>query len=159
MATSAARKAAPARKSPAARPRRAAAAAKPKRAASRAPAAEAAAPLNAAKAAVEPAPKAKAKAAEPKPGKPNGQSEPKKSGSDGAAESKKLKLVRDSFTLPKVEYGVIGVLKTRAARLGHPAKKSEIVRAGVKALAEMDDAQFLACVSMLPAAKPPRNKP
>lgn len=157
MATSAARKAAPARKSPAARPRRAAAAAKPKRAASRAPAAEAAAPLNAAKAAVEPAPKATT--AEPKQGKPNARSEPKKSASDGAAESKKLKLVRDSFTLPKVEYGVIGVLKTRAARLGHPAKKSEIVRAGVKALAEMDDAQFLACVSMLPAAKPPRNKP
>jgi hypothetical protein len=80
--------------------------------------------------------------------------EPVKPQKQLAAEPKKVKLVRDSFTLPKVEYGVIAILKTRAARLAHPAKKSEIVRAGLKALVTMSDAEFLACVSSLPAAKP-----
>jgi hypothetical protein len=70
------------------------------------------------------------------------------------AEPKKVKLVRDSFKLPKVEYGVIDILKTRAARLARPAKKNEIVRAGLKALIAMSDADFLACVSSLPPAKP-----
>lgn len=74
-------------------------------------------------------------------------------------EPKKVKLVRDSFTLPKVEYAVIDVLKTRAARLSHPAKKNEIVRAGLKALIGMSDAEFLACVSSLPAAKPKAKTP
>jgi hypothetical protein len=69
-------------------------------------------------------------------------------------EPKKLKLVRDSFTLPKVEYAVIGILKTRAARLSRPARKSEIVRAGLKALVGMSDAEFLACVSSLPPSRP-----
>jgi hypothetical protein len=68
-------------------------------------------------------------------------------------EPKKLKLVRDSFTLPKVEYAVIDILKTRAQRLARPAKKSEIVRAGLKALVAMSDAEFLACVSSLPPSK------
>lgn len=77
-----------------------------------------------------------------------------KSAKKATAEPKKLKLVRDSFTLPKVEYAVIDILKTRAARLSHPAKKSEIVRAGLKALVGMSDADFLACVASLPASKP-----
>jgi hypothetical protein len=79
---------------------------------------------------------------------------PARTAKKAADEPKKLKLVRDSFTLPKVEYGVIDILKTRAARLSHPAKKSEIVRAGLKALIAMSDADFLACVSALPPAKP-----
>jgi hypothetical protein len=79
---------------------------------------------------------------------------PGKTVKKATGEPKKLKLVRDSFTLPKVEYGVIDILKTRAARLSHPAKKSEIVRAGLKALIAMSDADFLACVSALPPAKP-----
>jgi hypothetical protein len=96
--------------------------------------------------------RAAAKAASPAPTKP---AKPATAASQQApAEPKKLKLVRDSFTLPKVEYGVIDILKTRAARLARPAKKSEIVRAGLKALIAMSDADFLACVSSLPAAKP-----
>jgi hypothetical protein len=79
---------------------------------------------------------------------------PGKTVKKATGEPKKLKLVRDSFTLPKVEYGVIDILKTRAARLSRPAKKSEIVRAGLKALIAMSDADFLACVSALPPARP-----
>lgn len=66
---------------------------------------------------------------------------------------KKPKLVRDSFTIPKNEYAVLASLKLRAAQLGHPAKKSELLRAGVAALAAMQDAAFLANVTSVPAVK------
>lgn len=66
---------------------------------------------------------------------------------------KKPKLVRDSFTIPKAEYAVIDILKQRAARLGKPAKKSELLRAGVKALEAMADPAFLACVASVPSIK------
>ena len=66
---------------------------------------------------------------------------------------KKPKLVRDSFTIPKAEYTVLEELKQRAAKLGHPAKKSELLRAGIKALAAMTDTAFLAGVGAVPAVK------
>jgi hypothetical protein len=124
----------------------------PKTAPSRKPPARAARKKAAPAPAAESIQRAAAKAASPAPTKP---AKPATAASQQApAEPKKLKLVRDSFTLPKVEYGVIDILKTRAARLARPAKKSEIVRAGLKALIAMSDADFLACVSSLPAAKP-----
>lgn len=70
-----------------------------------------------------------------------------------AEKPRKPKLVRDSFTIPKLEYAVIDVLKERAARLGRPAKKSEVLRAGVMALQAMSDTAFLACVQGVPAIK------
>jgi hypothetical protein len=66
---------------------------------------------------------------------------------------RKPKLVRDSFTIPKVEYTVLEALKARAAGLGRPTKKSEVLRAGVMALAAMSDASFLASVGAVPAVK------
>ena len=73
--------------------------------------------------------------------------------SDKAAKAKKPKLVRDSFTIPKDEYAVLDELKLRAAKLGRPTKKSEVLRAGVQALAAMGDAAFLATVGAVPAIK------
>ena len=70
-----------------------------------------------------------------------------------ADKAKKPKLVRDSFTIPKAEYTVLDELKQRAAKLGRPVKKSEVLRAGVKALAGMTDASFLATLSSVPAVK------
>jgi hypothetical protein len=70
-----------------------------------------------------------------------------------ADKPKKPKLVRDSFTIPKNEYAVLEELKLRAAKLGRPAKKSEVLRAGVQALAAMGDAAFLATVGAVPAIK------
>ena len=66
---------------------------------------------------------------------------------------KKPKLVRDSFTIPKAEYTVLDDLKQRAARLASPAKKSELLRAGIKALAAMPDAAFVAALGAVPAIK------
>ena len=70
-----------------------------------------------------------------------------------AGKAKKPKLVRDSFTIPKNEYEVLEGLKVRAAKLGQPVKKSELLRAGVAALAAMQDPVFLANVTAVPALK------
>jgi hypothetical protein len=66
---------------------------------------------------------------------------------------KKPKLVRDSFTIPKAEYAVLEQLKQRALQCGASAKKSEVLRAGIKALAGMGDAAFLAALGAVPAIK------
>ncbi|QNN59525.1 hypothetical protein H9K76_08695 [Diaphorobacter ruginosibacter] len=69
------------------------------------------------------------------------------------AKAKKPKLVRDSFTIPKDEYAVIDDLKLRGAQLGHQAKKSELLRAGLKLLASLNDQQLLAALRAVPAIK------
>ena len=74
------------------------------------------------------------------------------------AKVKKPKLVRDSFTIPKDEYMVIDALKTRAGKLGQAIKKSELLRAGIKALAAMSDIQYKAALSNVPTIKTGRPK-
>lgn len=69
------------------------------------------------------------------------------------AKPKKPKLVRDSFTIPKVEYVVLDELKQRAAKLTRPVKKSELLRAGIKLLAALSDAAFLTALEQVPAIK------
>lgn len=98
----------------------------------------------AAKPAAKAAPAKKAAAPAPAAAKPK---------ADKADKAKKPKLVRDSFTIPKVEYAVLDELKQRAAKLGRPMKKSEVLRAGIKALAGMTDASLLATLSAVPAVK------
>jgi uncharacterized membrane protein len=69
------------------------------------------------------------------------------------AKVKKPKLVRDSFTIPKDEYEVIDALKVRGGKLGQAVKKSELLRAGIKALAAMSDIQFKAALIKVPTIK------
>lgn len=71
---------------------------------------------------------------------------------------RKPKLVRDSFTIPKDEYGVLTELKQRCAKLDHPAKKSEVLRAGIKALSGMSDKSLLAALKAVPSIKTGRPK-
>ncbi|HMS25943.1 MAG TPA: hypothetical protein PKC80_01015 [Burkholderiaceae bacterium] len=66
---------------------------------------------------------------------------------------KKVKLVRDSFTIPKPEYLVLDALKARALVLGQAVKKSELLRAGIKALNAMSDSQYLAALKTVPTLK------
>jgi hypothetical protein len=66
---------------------------------------------------------------------------------------KKIKLVRDSFTIPKPEYLVLDNLKLRATDLKHSVKKSELLRAGIKALAAMTDINFLTALKTVPMLK------
>ncbi len=67
--------------------------------------------------------------------------------------AKKPKMVRDSFTFPKEEYTVMDALKLRAAKLGHPVKKTELLRAGVKAIAAMTDTALLSALKAVPSLK------
>jgi len=67
--------------------------------------------------------------------------------------AKTEKLVRDSFTIPRGEYALLQELKTRIATLGRPAKKSEVLRAGIQALKALDDAGLLAVVGQVPVIK------
>lgn len=69
------------------------------------------------------------------------------------ASKPKHKLVRDSFTIPKVEYAVLESLKGRAANLARPVKKSELLRAGISALNAMSDKAFLAAMNGVPSLK------
>lgn len=69
------------------------------------------------------------------------------------SKAKKPKLVRDSFTIPKTEYAVLDELKQRAVKLAHPVKKSELLRAGIKALSGMSDAALLAALKAVPSIK------
>ncbi len=100
--------------------------------------------------AAKPATKNPIKAATPKAAKPVKVAKP--------AKVKKPKLVRDSFTIPKDEYVVIDALKTRAGKLGQAIKKSELLRAGIKALAAMSDIQYKAALSNVPTIKTGRPK-
>lgn len=70
-----------------------------------------------------------------------------KNNKDGKhAKVKKAKLVRDSFTMPELEYAQIAALKKRCLDVGIPAKKSEILRAAVANLAKLSDAALLTAV-------------
>jgi hypothetical protein len=69
------------------------------------------------------------------------------------AKEKKPKLVRDSFTIPKGEYTVLEDLKQRAGKLSTQIKKSELLRAGIMALAAMSDAAFVSALKLVPTIK------
>ena len=74
------------------------------------------------------------------------------------AKTSKVKMERDSFTMPKEEYAQIATLKKRLEGLGKPAKKSELLRAGLKLLSAMDDAALKATMATVPTIKTGRPK-
>lgn len=65
----------------------------------------------------------------------------------------KIKVVRDSFTIPKAEYAQIAVLKKRAMDLGQAVKKSELIRAGLLLLAAAPDASLRKALARVPTLK------
>ena len=70
----------------------------------------------------------------------------------------KVKMERDSFTMPKAEYAQFHVLKERLQKLGSPVKKSELLRAGIMQLSAMTDAALTAVMSKVPTIKTGRPK-
>jgi hypothetical protein len=69
------------------------------------------------------------------------------------AKEKKVKVVRDSFTLPKTEFLQISDMKKRAMALGVEVKKSELIRAGLQALSTLTDAAFKKALGNVPTIK------
>ena len=77
--------------------------------------------------------------------------------SDKASKKKdkpeKVKVVRDSFTIPKTEYAQIAAMKKRAMDLGLEVKKSELIRAGLALLGGTADAAFRKALGNVPTLK------
>ncbi|MBC7956792.1 MAG: hypothetical protein H7Y33_13105 [Cytophagales bacterium] len=83
---------------------------------------------------------------------------PKSTTAAGRAEKPRVKLVRDSFTMPHQDFDLIPALKKRALAFQRPAKKSELLRAGLQVLAALDDAHLKVALDALVAIKAGRPK-
>ena len=110
----------------------------------------------------KPAAKKVAAAKLPKPAKPDKKSKPAVAEQPAIAEvaKQRVKLVRDSFTMPRDEFELIAKLKARAVDFKRPAKKSELLRAGLQVLAALPDKQLLDALEALRPLKAgrPKNK-
>lgn len=85
-------------------------------------------------------------------------SEAKVKGATVAKESKskkklKLKVVRDSFTMPESEHRKIAEIKEVCLKSGMLVKKSEVLRAGLIVLRAMDEEQLKSALSSLDKIK------
>lgn len=77
------------------------------------------------------------------------------------AKPERVKLVRDGFTMPEPDFALIGELKARAMALGRETKKSELLRAGLHALARLQPAALARALSQLepvPQGRPKKNR-
>jgi hypothetical protein len=66
---------------------------------------------------------------------------------------KKVKVLRDSFTIPKTEFTQIAEMKKRAMTLGVEVKKSELIRAGLQLISGLQDAAFKKALASVPTLK------
>ena len=74
------------------------------------------------------------------------------------AKPKKVKMIRDSFTMPSFDYALIAALKLKALGSKTVLKKSELLRAGLHALAKLEAKQLVALVATLAVVKTGRPK-
>ncbi|MFC5521880.1 hypothetical protein [Polaromonas jejuensis] len=70
----------------------------------------------------------------------------------------KAKLVRDSFTMPQHDFGLIAALKYQALGFKRPTKKSELLRAGLHALAKLSNTELRSALDSLTPLKAGRPK-
>lgn len=75
-----------------------------------------------------------------------------------AKKEHKEKVVRDSFTMPQSEYRKIAEIKESCLKAGLHVKKSEVLRAGLKALCEKSDAQLKQSLKSLEKIRTGRPK-
>jgi hypothetical protein len=68
------------------------------------------------------------------------------------------KPVRDSFTMPEAEFALVATLKARAMSGARETKKSELLRAGLHALAALDTPSLLEALNQLDPVKIGRPK-
>lgn len=75
-----------------------------------------------------------------------------------APASKPAKLVRDSFTMPADDFALVDAMKARALQAQRPAKKSELLRAGLHALAGLSPQALARALDALAPVKAGRPK-
>lgn len=80
---------------------------------------------------------------------------------DVKEKGKKVKLVRDSFTMPEAEYAALGEVKKACLKAGIEVKKSELLRAGVALVRQMDIDKLngvLQSLTPLKAGRPKKDR-
>jgi 4-alpha-glucanotransferase len=70
----------------------------------------------------------------------------------------KVKVVRDSFTMPQSDYELIAELKQKALKAGLHVKKSELLRASLQAFSKLSAAQLKSAIGSLEKIKTGRPK-
>lgn len=73
--------------------------------------------------------------------------------SSKAEKPKKLKMRRDSFTMPESDYAHIAALKGRCLKAGISVKKSEVLRAALNCLSKLSDKALTKAITDLEAIK------
>lgn len=79
-------------------------------------------------------------------------------GKKSSATVDRIQVIRDSFTLPANDYDLIAKLQERALESRVYATKSELLRAGLHALAKMNTDEFIAVLKTVEKLKPGRKK-
>ena len=74
------------------------------------------------------------------------------------APEERIKLVRDGFTMPEADYALITELKHRLHSVSREAKKSELLRAGLQVLAQLDATALAAALDRLQPVKTGRPR-
>ena len=98
----------------------------------------------------------KSAAETPAPAKPAKKNKKDKK-TNGKAENK-VKVVRDSFTMPQNDYAKIGELKQVLLKAGMHVKKSELLRAGLHALGKLSTSQLKQVMAKMEQIKTGRPK-
>lgn len=99
--------------------------------------------------------KAAPAAKSPKPAKAI---KPVKPGKSAKIPKIRRKPVRDSFTMPEADFALIATLKARALAARREVKKSELLRAGLHALAMLTTPELVAAIAQLEPVKLGRPK-
>lgn len=89
----------------------------------------------------------------PKPAKASKPAKPAKAPKPPKPPKLRTKPVRDGFTMPEADFALIATLKARALSAQRETKKSELLRAGLHALAAMDTAALVAALGQLEPVK------
>lgn len=67
--------------------------------------------------------------------------------------NKKIKMIRDSFTLPESDYVKLSELKKKCLEAGVHVKKSELMRAGLLSLSKLPSASLLKAIGQVEIIK------
>ena len=82
-----------------------------------------------------------------------GAGEPENTNMPDTAAIEHQRVIRDSFSLPMSDYAVISALRERALKAGIHANKSELVRAGLRLLQDLKEADFVVAVQRIEKVK------
>jgi hypothetical protein len=104
----------------------------------------------------KPAVRKTAPASKPAPAK--AAAKPEKKHKKEKKNDSKVKVVRDSFTMPQTDYDLIAALKQKALTAGLHVKKSELLRVSLQTLSKLSAAQLKRAIAGLEKIKTGRPK-